>query len=167
MSRHPLFDVSPKHNAALDGLVACLQVLAENLAPARFGERVRSYVLPPAHAIVGLAHRETAEDYEQAHQAVVDEARQLGRNSGRNLDLLEALWPELFGPNAHQATWFGDGLAETVVDIPETWSFLLNRYEATDEVHRNPALLRGFLQFAALKDKESVERFLDDSAVAR
>jgi len=77
--------------------------------------------------------------------------------------LLEGHWSELFGPNAHQATWFGEGLAETVVDIPETWSFLVTPYEAADGGHRTPALLGGFLRSAALKDKEIVEGSLDDA----
>ncbi|MCG6862940.1 MAG: hypothetical protein LJE70_16940 [Chromatiaceae bacterium] len=143
------------------GLVARLQTLAEHLAPARFGERVRSYVLTPAHAVADLAHWETAEDYSHAHQAVIDKARQLGRECGGDLVLLEGLWPEIFGPNAHQATWFGKGLAETVVHIPEIWGFLLDRYEATDDGRRNPVLLGGFLRSAALKDKGLVEGILD------
>jgi len=71
-------------------LTARLQRLAEHLAPTQFGERLRSYVLIPAYAIADLARWETTEDYEQAHQVVVDEARRLGRESCRDLELLVA-----------------------------------------------------------------------------
>jgi hypothetical protein len=66
------------------GLADRLRTLAENLAPAGFGERLRTYVLIPAYEIADLAHWETEEDYGQAHPAMVDETRQLGRESGRD-----------------------------------------------------------------------------------
>jgi len=145
------------------GLVARLQTLKEHLAPARFSERVQSYVLTPAHKIARLAHWEADETYEQASAALFDEARQLGTEAGGDLGLLEGLWPELLGPNAHQAIGVGEGLAETVVDLSEAWAYLLERYGAIEHGQRNPALLGGFIRGAAPRDKAKVEGFLDDA----
>jgi hypothetical protein len=142
------------------GLVARLEVLKERLAPAALPERLRTYVLTPAYPIAELAHWEAAdanEAYEQAHQAVIDEAKRLGREVGAAPALLDGIWPELFGPDAHQASWFGEGLAETVVDLAETWCDLLGHYSATDELHRNPSVLGGFLRAAATRDRAQVE----------
>jgi len=58
-----------------------------------------------------------------------------------NVDQFDGDWPELFGPNAHQAGWFGEGLAEAAVDLEKTWADLLERYRGTDAERRNPSLL--------------------------
>jgi len=146
------------------GPVARLQVLKERLAPVVLPERLRAYVLTPAYRVAELAYWEAvdADDgYELAHQAVIDETQQLGREVGAAPALLDGMWLELFGPDAHQTSWFGEGLAETVVDLIQTWRDLLGHYAATDEQHRNPSLLGGFLRVAAVRDRVAVEGFLD------
>ena len=120
-------------------------------------------MLVPAYKLTDLAHWETDEEYEQAQEAVLNEAQRLGREAGENLDLLDGIWPELFGPDAHQATWFGEGLAESIVDVPRAWSKLLDRFQTTDEERRNPSLLCGFLRAAGKKDEASVSGFLNDA----
>lgn len=142
-------------------LIARLESMKERLAPAGLRDRLRSYVLVEAYKIAGTARWETDTQYEQAHAVVVDEARQLGREAGRSLNRFDGDWPELFGPDAHQAVSFGEGLAETSVDLGKTWADLLERYRATDEERRNPSLLAGFLRTAALKDNAQVHDLLD------
>ena len=146
-----------------ESLVARLLALQERLAPTGVRERVQSYVLTPAHKVTDARHGRTAQDYTQAFEAVVDDARRLGRETGRDRELFEALWSELFGPNAHQANWFGEGLAETMLDLSEAWAHLLDRYGAIEHEQRNPALLSGFIRGAAARDKVKVEGFLDDA----
>jgi hypothetical protein len=143
------------------GLIARLASMEERLAPAGLRDRLRSYVLTEAYKIAETACWETDAQYSQAHAAVVDEARGLGQEAGRSLDRFDGDWPELFGPGAHQAGWFGEGLAEAAVDLARTWADLLERYRATDGERRNPSLLGGFLRTAALKDKAKVHDLLD------
>lgn len=143
------------------GLIARLESMKERLAPAGLRDRLRSYVLTEAYKIADTAHWETDAQYEQAHAAVVDEARRLGQEAGRSLDLFDGDWPELFGPNAHQASWFGQGLAATAVDLAKTWADILERYGATDGQQRNASLLGGFVRAAASRDKAKVDGWLD------
>jgi hypothetical protein len=138
-----------------------MESMKERLAPAGVRDRLRSYVLTEAYKIADTAHWETDAQYEQAHAAVVDEARRLGQEAGRSLDRFDGDWPELFGPDAHQAGWFGEGLAEAAVDLARTWADLLERYRSTDGERRNPSLLGGFLRAAALRDKAKVHDLLD------
>ena len=143
------------------GLIARLESMKERLAPAGLRDRLRSYVLTPAHEIAYRAYWETDTPHEQAYEAVVDEARRLGQEAGRTLDRFDGDWPELFGPDAHQAAWFGEGLAESAADLAKTWADLLERYRETDGERRNASLLGGFLRAAALKDKAKVHDLLD------
>jgi hypothetical protein len=143
------------------GLIARLESMKERLAPVGRRDRLRSYVLTEAYKIASYAHWETDTQYEQAYAAVIDEARRLGQKAGKALDLFDGDWPELFGPDAHQAGWFGEGLAEATVDLEKTWADLLERYCATDAEQRNPSLLGGFLRTAVLKDKPRVDQWLD------
>lgn len=142
-------------------LIERLESMEERLAPVGLRDRLRSYVLTPAHMIAGTAHWRADRQYDQAHAAVVDEARRLGQEAGRALDQFDGDWPALFGPDAHQAAWFGEGLAETADDLGKTWADLLERYRATDGERRNPSLLSGFLRTAGLKDKAKVHDLLD------
>lgn len=143
------------------GFIARLESMKERLAPVALHDRLRSYVLTEAHKIAFTAYRETGAQHEEAHEAVIDEARRLGREAGRSLDQFDGDWSELFGPEAHQARWFGEGLAETAVDLATTWVELLERYRATDGGRRNPSLLGGFLRTAASKDAAKVNDLLD------
>jgi hypothetical protein len=143
------------------GLIARLELMKERLAPAGLRDRLRSYVLTAAYKIADNAHWETDTQYEQAHEAVVCEARRLGTMAGKTLDLFDDDWPELFGPDAHQAAWFGEGLAETTGDLDKTWADLLERYRATDGERRNPSLLGGFLRIAASREKAKIHDWLD------
>jgi hypothetical protein len=143
------------------GLVARLDSMKERLAPTGLGDRLRSYVLTETHKIARTAYRENGAQYEQAREAVVAEHRRLGREAGRSLESFDDHWPELFGPDARQAALFGEGLAETAVDVTKTWAGLLERYRATDHERRNPSLLGGFLRTAALKHKAKVDDLLD------
>ncbi|WP_143741861.1 type 1 periplasmic-binding domain-containing protein [Thiorhodovibrio frisius] len=143
------------------GLIARLESMKERLAPAGLRDRLRSYVLTEAYKIADTAHWETDGQYVQAHEAVIEEARRLGREAGRCLDQFDGDWPELFGPEAYQAGWFGEGLAETAADLATTWAELLERYRATDAERRNASLLGGFLRTAASKDAAKVNDLLD------
>ena len=143
------------------GLIARLESMKEQLAPDGLRDRLRSYVLTEAYKIAHTAHWETDASYEQADAAVVDEARRLGQEAGRSLESFDGDWPELFGRDAHQADWFGEGLAEATVDLARTWADLLERYRTTDGERRNPSLLGGFLRAAALRDKAKVHDLLD------
>jgi hypothetical protein len=100
-----------------EGLAARLRTLQERLGPRAFDERVRSFVLTPAFKFAQLAHWESGEEHGKTIEAIVDEARQLGRIAGEDLALLDGLWLDLFGPNASQAQAisFGEGLAEAAV----------------------------------------------------
>jgi hypothetical protein len=146
------------------GLLARLRELKERLAPIGLRERLRVYVLTPAYQIAQLGYWEAPEaddGYEQAEQAVIDEALRLGHEVGEAPNLLDGIWPELFGRDAHQASRFGEGLAETVVNLPQTWRELLGHYGATEDEHRNPSLLVGFLRALALRDNALVEGLFD------
>lgn len=146
------------------GLLVRLRELKERLAPVGLRERLRVYVLTPAYQIAQLGHWEAPEaddGYEQAEQAVIDEALRLGREVGQAPNLLDGIWPELFGRDAHQAFRFGEGLAETVVNLPQTWRELLGHYGATEDAHRNPSLLGGFVRAAASRDRPFIEGLLD------
>jgi hypothetical protein len=141
-----------------------LLALADRLAPVGLLQLLRSHVLTPAHRIARLAHRETAEaagGYVQAHQALIDEVRRIGCEVGAAPSLLDGIWSELFGPDAHQASWFGEGLAEASADVSQAWQGLLGYYAATDEGRRNPSLLAGFLKAVALRDRAKAAGFMD------
>lgn len=142
-------------------LFARLESMKERLAPAGLRDRLRSYVLTPAHEIESRAYWEAEAAGEKAHAAVIDEARRLGQAAGRTPDLFDGDWPDLFGPDAHQAVFFGEGLAETAVDLEQAWTDLLEHYRSTDVERRNPSLLGGFLRAVASKDKRKVNDWLD------
>jgi len=70
-------DLNRKSMAA--DLLARLERIKIRLAPSALQERVRSYVLTPAHEISRSAYWETDVPNEQAYEAVVDEAQRLGQ----------------------------------------------------------------------------------------
>lgn len=141
-------------------LVARLRALEAQLAPNGLGDHVRSYVLTPAYRIADTGHWETGEEHRQGFEAVIDQARQLGREVGKTPEVLGDLWHQLFGPDAHQATSFGEGFADTVLDASAAWSYLVQRYREVEDSQRNPSLLGGFLRGIGTRNRALVDAFL-------
>jgi hypothetical protein len=149
-------------------LVPRLRALQDQLAPVDPLGRLRAYVLTPAHRIAELLIwecSETADPEAAASGAIFEEVRRLAREVGAAPGLLDGIWPVLFGPDAHQAFFFGEGLAEASVDVSQAWHDLLGHYAATDEESRNPSLLVGFMRATALRDRNQSNCFLDDAVV--
>ncbi|HYN79711.1 MAG TPA: hypothetical protein VES73_18170 [Lamprocystis sp. (in: g-proteobacteria)] len=149
-------------------LLVRLQALKEWLAPVGLLERLRSYVLTPVDRIAMLADWEAddADDgFERAYETVVDEARHIGREVGPAPALLDGILPELFGRDAHQAAYFGEGFADASQNLSQAWRYLLGHYGSRDEKSRNASLLGGFLRVAVLRDRAKFERFLDDAVI--
>lgn len=147
------------------GLVARLRRLEARLGPNDLCDQIRSYVLTPAYRIADTGHWETGEEYIQGFEAVIDQARQLGREVGKMPEVLGDLWhqlfgPNVFGPNTHQATSFGEGFADTVLDASAAWSYLVQRYQEVEDSQRNPSLLGGFLRGIGLKNRALVDALL-------
>ncbi len=162
-------------------LITRLESLRERLAPVGVEGRLRSYVLIPAHEFSRLALWEDGEEtagkpgnreqgdqpivgrHQEIMEALVEEARELGRQCAQDSAPFERCWPELFGPSAYQAHWFGQGLAWGASNIDACWADLRERFSGCDPDKRNVALLCGFLEGAAAAHRPSVDRFLDDA----
>ncbi|MBX7244192.1 MAG: ATP-binding protein [Candidatus Sumerlaeaceae bacterium] len=141
-------------------LVTRLRRLEARLGPNGLCDQIRSCVLIPAYRIADTGHWETGEEYMQGLEAVIDQARQLGREVGKTPEVLGDLWQQLFGPNAHQATSFGEGFADTVLDASAAWRYLVQRYQEVEDSQRNPSLLGGFLRGIGLKNRALVDALL-------
>lgn len=160
-------------------LVARLESLKDRLAPRTLDDRIRCYILVPAHQFARLASREGAESDEgtetglqQAPVALQDRgraaydrvtriARDLGRQCACDPIPFEHWWPELFRSDAHQAYWFGLGLAEGAANVSVVWTDLHQRLQGCAPERRNSPLLCGFLDGAAGKDRSAVDKILD------
>lgn len=164
-------------------LVARLEGLKEQLAPHSIEERTRSYVLVIAHEITDLACREAdssegevgevtnpedgapsiSDRHQVIYEAVVEEARELGRHCARDPAPFAHLWTELLGPNGHQAYWFGQGFAQATTDIAASWADLQDHFRGCDPIKRNASLLGGFLEGAVATHRALIEGFLGEA----
>ncbi len=95
-----------------------------------------------------------------------DLASRMAEEVGQDVATQKHLWPDLlteacaFG-EAGSCAGFGCGLAKKVSDMTEAWLELLEVFSETPATKRNAAILCGFVEGAATRDRKLVETWLD------
>ena len=141
-------------------LATRLRALENRARPTTLVGRVKAVVLSGHSAGVDFTDGETSS---KAYELADEAARELGELVASDDQAFAALLP-LVVTNEHGRQWmFGFGLGAKTELLDSCWSALVEAFESTAEDARNVQVLRGFLNAAFSRDRETFERMLDEA----
>lgn len=146
--------------------LARLRALEEALRPNELIHKARAYVLTQSSGNLDIVDGEPSEegDAEGANFERADEiAERLGCEIANNIDVLDALLPDLVRNEVTRGQHFGRGLATGATQLPALWERLVDAVTKTKESERNIDVLRGFLSGTYTRDPEAAAGFLESS----
>ena len=137
-----------------------LKALEENLRPKHLVQNVRAIVLSKGLHGLDLDDFDEDEDVGGTIDRPDRIAIALGKDVAHDEAVLAELAPEL--TSGEGRLWlFGQGLASATQNPTKVWRLLAAQFCATQALHRNAHVLRGFLHGLSEKDMKLADTFLD------
>lgn len=151
-------------NRLLPESVARLRTLEKALRPNGLLQEARAFVFTHSSGNLDIAYGEPLGegDAEGANYERADEiTERLGCKIATNMDVLDAILPDLVRNEVARGWQFGKGLAAGADQLSVLWKTLVDAVAAIEASERNVTVLRGFLSGAYERDPEVAESFLE------
>jgi len=137
--------------------------LEKLLKPNNLYERARTYALSNQHRTFDLGDDiDGNEDAPSRWKQVEETTRKIGTQVAQDINVLNALLPELVSTYSPRLFSFGRGLADGCGDKKELWHILYTQFEKTPSNKRQINVFMGFLSSCAESDPVFYSSTLDD-----
>lgn len=147
---------SPKKN---EDAIERLELLESHLKPESLLEKARALALLNPHDPYVIIDEK--EDHDESFDQLCNETFQIAIEIANDLDMFQALLPDLVSTDNRRLLNFGKGLANGCSDKHAIWEMMRNQLEKTPEHKRNISIFKGFIGECADNDPSFFDSTLD------